>query len=276
MLGQRPLYDEAMVGISRLFCAGAVATVLVSLVGCGASGPTFSGPRRDALHPWSKLNRKPSWVASRPACSLRPAHQGTQTCRSPDGRWLLLVTTPVNAQDCRYLYFGHTRYDRRVRFAAPESCGLNFGNDAPGVVLLQYGGTWIKPHLLLIGDSNHVALLDPVTRQSKLIASLGSFLVSPNGEWIVGNGAGGTSSVYVVAVRQRKCLEVPIRSDFVAGFSPDSKDVVVYRRSEGIETNASLRRFPISSLRAACPTGPAAILPTSRSQSYVDVHSPAW
>jgi len=113
---------------------------------------------------------------------------------------------------------------------------------------------------------------------------LSDFLVSPNGEWIGGRGPGDpnvdteANTVYVVAVQPhccsrepQECLVVPGRAGDVAGFTPDSRDVVV--RSVYKLGRIYLRKYPISSLRASCPRGRRGILGNSQSQWAVSLGS---
>jgi len=185
------------------------------------------------------------------------------TSRSPDGRWRL----SMNLNDCKYLYLTPSSGGKAERFAAPSACGEDQG---------MVGGTWVAPHLLLIGDSFDVARINPATRTATLLASLKYAQVSPNGKWIAGNGPGDpemdaeANTIYVVSVDGSKCFVVPGLSG-APTFTPNGQNVIV-----GTGKPASRRKFAITSLRPDCPTGINGILASNGSQSYVDVKSPGW
>lgn len=213
------------------FVLGALAVIAA---GCGgSSGSVPSGP-----------------AVARERCPFNPRRDVLQTCRSPDGRWLL----SAQPGRCDTLYFSHGRSAKRLPFYSDAGCG---DQNQPGYHPAG-GGTWAQPHLLLLGGDTEVFSVDPSTRKPRLLASLNDFLVSPNGEWIAGLGAGEAPdpqalTVYVLSVHGRKCLVVPGQSSDIAGFTPDSRSVIVDRiYSHG---KIPLRQFTISSLRAGCPDG---------------------
>lgn len=187
------------------------------------------------------------------------------TSRSPDGRWVVSAN-----KGCRYLSFAPASGGKPERFAAPADCGA----DQP----LGVGGTWVPPHVLLIGNNNAVASINPATRTAKGIAALMDTSVSANGEWIAGSGDGdwnkdpAANTTYVVSLRGHpRCLVVPGLSFRLIGFTRDSKNVIVRGETQIGGNPTTLRRFAVASLHRNCPTGPNGIL-----QSAVYVNTPGW
>jgi hypothetical protein len=171
------------------------------------------------------------------------------TCRSPDGLWLVLQTGKYGT--CS-LVFVSARNGKRVRFNSPTGCSKS--------------GTWVKPHLFVLGGDVLAVSFDPSIPKVRVLAQLGNFRVSPDGHWIAGPGPGQSRAavtVYVRAIRGGTCLVVPGRSVDIAGFTPDSKNVIVIRSEAGGSTE--LRQFALSSLRPGCPRGPTGVLIEQRS-----------
>jgi hypothetical protein len=124
--------------------------------------------------------------------------------------------------------------------------------------------TWAKPHLLFFINDFQVMSLDPAKRKERHLAQLNDFVLSPNGRWFAGSGAGGhgnpvASHVYVLSASGRRCLVVPGRAASVRGFTRDNKAVIIVRALRYPKTR--LVQFGLASLRTGCPTGPNGVLP---------------
>jgi hypothetical protein len=187
------------------------------------------------------------------SCPFYPVQHALQSCHSRGSDWVLSI-----------------RYDR-----SSSVCKLRFsrGDSRSPVWTYRSGGgclegqsIWVKPHLLIFpSDYPLVNGLDPSTHRVTLLGQLSDFLVSPNGEWIAGTGPGDpkvdpeATTVYVLSVHARMCLVVPGVSGDIAGFTPDSENVIVRRAYQ--HGSWQLRQFALSSLRSACPTGPNGVLP---------------
>ena len=166
------------------------------------------------------------------------------TCRSPDGLWL--VSQHGKYGKCS-LVFGYGGSGKRVRFRSPTGCSKSV--------------TWVKPHLLVLGGDVLAVSFDPSHRKVRVLAQLADFRVSPDGHWIAGPGPGQSReavTVYVRSIRGRKCLVVPGTSVEIAGFTPNSENVIVIRSEAG--GSKQLRQFALSSLRPGCPKGPTGVL----------------
>jgi hypothetical protein len=92
------------------------------------------------------------------------------------------------------------------------------------------------------------------------LGALSEAVVSPDGRWIAGTGSAGPErpiarTAYALGVDAKKCLVVPGMSLGVAGFTSDSKAVIV-ERTAGDEPER--RQFAIASLAAHCPREVAA------------------
>jgi hypothetical protein len=217
------------------------AVFVLGAAGCGGSGsgqaPT--GP-----------------AAAKKPCPIYPVQHALQTCRSPDGRWVVSL-----------------RYER-----SSSVCKLSSsqGKSWKPTWTFRQGGnsctqeTWVKPHLLLVQDgATLVDRLDPATRTTTPLAQLSPFFVSPNGQWIGGDVSGGpqvSSAAYVLSLHSRACLVVPRnarQTERVAGFTLDSKNVIADRapfNPNNPRTGHDVQ-FALSSLRSGCPTGPDGVLP---------------
>lgn len=182
------------------------------------------------------------------ACQFDQPGKVFQTCRSPDHRWLL------SNGKCDTLYFRNVNNGRRVPYQSPLGCGMDDPpgpNDTNGL-----GEFWVKPHLLVIGDNiGSVLSFDPSIGKQTVVAGLSDFLVSPNGQWVAGEGSGDpqvtrqADTVYVVAIRAPgRCFVVPGLAN-IWGFTADSKNVIVLRYANGNK----LRQYAISSLQSGCP-----------------------
>lgn len=206
-----------------------VASALVA-AGCGAGGP-------DGVEATS-----PAAIA--PQCS---AAEGTPVaampCRSPDRRWSLTWRNHGSRCD---LYASRRDTGRRVR--------IYHTTDAPCSYL-----TWVRPHLLVFDDDYRVLTLDPPSRKVTLIGGFSDFDVSPDERWIAGYAFGppeDAETVDVLSVSGGMCLVVPHtarQTDEVAGFTRDSRNVIVLRR-RFVPNNfpigsARLVQYAISSLR---------------------------
>lgn len=204
---------------------------LVVLAGCGSSGPG-SSPTGSAV--------------VRKACALPPLGHVVLTCRSPDGLWLVAQSQHGKHGPCS-LVFGHSHSGKRVRFNSPTGC--------------TESGTWVKPHLFVLGGDVLAVSFDPSIRKVSVLAQLADFRISPDGQWIAGPGPGRSReavTVYVRSIRGRKCLVVPGRSADIAGFTPNNESVIVIRSEAG--GSKELRQFALSSLRPGCPKGPTGVL----------------
>jgi hypothetical protein len=156
------------------------------------------------------------------------------------------VSQPGKYGTCS-LVFGYGRSGKRVRFNSPTGCSKS--------------GTWVKPHLFVLGGDVLAVSFDPSIRRVRVLAQLADFRVSPDGQWIAGPGPGRSHeavTVYVRSVRGRRCLVVPGRSVDIAGFTPNSKNVIVIRSETGAKRD--LRQFALSSLQPGCPRGSTGVL----------------
>ena len=227
----RRTYPADMTVLGRSFVVVAFAAVIAGCGGSGA-GSTPTGPA----------------VATK-ACQFDQAGRVIQTCRSPDGRWLL------SNGNCDTLFFSNRHNGRHVPFQSTLGCGMDEPPGPNGTG--GKGEFWVKPHLLLIGDNISTVLsFDPATGKSRVVAGLSDFLVSPNGQWVAGEGSGDpqlarqADTVYGVAIRAPgRCFVVPGSAD-IWGFTADSKNVIVLRYANGNH----LRQYAISSLPSGCPT----------------------
>lgn len=190
-------------------------------------------------------------IAAKP-CPFYPVQHALQNCHSRGSDWVLSI-----------------RYDRYS-----SVCKLRFsrGNSRRPVWIYRSGGgclqgqsIWVKPHLLIFpSDYPLVNSLDPSTHNVTLLGQLSDFLVSPNGRWVAGPGPGDpkvspeANTIYLLSVGGRECLVVPGRSADIAGFTPDSQNVIVRVYAHG---TTALRQFAISSLHPTCPTGPSGVMP---------------
>jgi hypothetical protein len=211
-----------------------IVAFAVLIAGCGGSGGAGSTPTGPA-------------VAAK-ACQFGQVGS-VQTCRSPDGRWLV-----SESGLCHTIFFSNGHNGRRVPFHSLLDCGTD---EPPGPNDPSGGGQfWAKPHSLVIGDNmSTVLIVDPSTGKAKVVAGLSDFLVSPDGQWVVGEGSGNpqvtrqADTVYVVAIRAPgRCFVVPGLAD-IWGFTPNSKNVIVLRYANGNH----LRQYAISSLPTGCP-----------------------
>jgi hypothetical protein len=125
--------------------------------------------------------------------------------------------------------------------------------------------TWAKPHLLLFENNFDLYALNPVTRRVTNPALMGEYVVSPNARWIAGDNANGgpeapQNPVYALTVNNSECLIVPLaphQTDAVAGFTPDSKSLIVSTAPWNGTSNpppgpTRLRQFRLSSLHTKC------------------------
>ena len=162
------------------------------------------------------------------------------TCHSPDGAWTLKLR-----QGTSYgrLFLARRGQSKSVQmYHSSNSC-------------CQYMA-WARPHLLLFVDYPLVQSLDPTTRKVTLLGDLNDAAISPNGAWVAGSGAAGpddsvATTVYILSVGARKCLVVPGTAVAAAGFTRDSKSVIVRRGFH--HGKWQLAQFPLSSLSANCP-----------------------
>ena len=237
----RPTYAADMTLPGRSFVVVAFATVIAGCGGNGGAGSTPTGP-----------------AVATEACQLDRVRNVVQTCRSPDGRWLL----SQQYGKCGTLFFSRGLNGKRMPFRSLLGCGMD---EPPGPNAASGEGEfWAKPHLLIIGDNVSTVLsVDPSAGKSRVVAGLSDFLVSPNGQWVAGEGPGDpqvthqADTVYVAAIRAPgRCLVVPGLAD-VWGFTADSKNVIVTRYANGNQ----LRQYAISSLPSGCPTGSNGVLP---------------
>lgn len=122
---------------------------------------------------------------------------------------------------------------------------------------------WARPHLLLFDDDYRVFTLDPTTRKSTLISGFSNFVVSPDGRWVAGfavHPPEDAETVGVLSLRSRRCLVVPHtphQTDEVAGFTRDSKGVIVERSgfipNDAPTASKHLVQFALASLHTTCP-----------------------
>jgi hypothetical protein len=163
-------------------------------------------------------------------------------CRSPDGTWRLKARGRAES----FLRLSLARGGRKPvpMYRSGNAC-------------CSYVG-WARPHLLVFIDYPEVMSLDPTTRKLTNFGSLGDLVVSPNGDWVAGDGPGGpgdptATTVYVLAVhsqsRKEQCLVVPGSWGDAKGFTADSKAVIV----SSVHHVEQLRQFTLSSLHAGCP-----------------------
>jgi hypothetical protein len=184
-----------------------------------------------------------------PPCPVRQvSRRQTGRCLSPDGVWRLTYRARSGSKGKLFL----------ARRGQAKSA-LMYAGDG----FLSYI-TWAKPHLLFFIDDFQVMSLDPTRRKVRHLAQLDDLVVSPNGRWFAGSGAGGhgnpvASQIYVLSANARQCLVVPGQAVSVRGFTRNSKAVIVLRALRYPETR--LVRFGLASLRAGCPTGPNGVLP---------------
>jgi hypothetical protein len=211
--------------MSRIVRALAFGSLVFGLAACGGSGTAPTGPAVKAPQcPVTRLSSKLT----------------VGTCRSPDGAW-------------RLRFRQGTEYGRLFLARRSQGKGVQMyhsNNDCCTDI------AWARPDLLLFLDYPLVESLDPATRIVTVLGDLNDFVVSPNGRWVAGSGASGpgdpvATTVYVLGVGAKKCLVVPGSSADAAGFTRDSKAVIVNRNVHPLETQ--LRQFALSSLHGNCP-----------------------
>lgn len=216
--------------MSRTFGALAAAAIIafaLALAGCGG-GDNGTAPTGEPHN--------------LPLCPASGDSSLTKPCRSPDGAWRLTLRHGTAN--------GRLSLARRGQNNGVE---MYHSNNACCTFL-----TWAKPHLLLFLDYPLVETLDPVTRTVTLLGDLNGFDVSPDGHWVADAGAAGPNdpvahTVYVLGVGARKCLVVPGTSVTAAGFTPDSRAVIVQRQYDPDSGEFKLRQFDLSSLDDDCP-----------------------
>jgi hypothetical protein len=213
----------------RGLAVAAVTASVSALAGCGGSG---------GVAPTSAAVRAPQCPITRLSSKLTVG-----TCLSPDHAWRL--------------HFREGTANGRL-FLARRGHGV-------GAEMYHSNNSccsdlaWAKPHLLLFLDYPLVESLDPTTRVVTQLGALDDVVVSPDGRWIAGTGASGpedpvATTVYVLAVQEKRCLVVPGTSVAAAGFTRDSKAVIVDRGGPQ-SGQAELRQFALSSLHDDCPPG---------------------
>jgi hypothetical protein len=158
-------------------------------------------------------------------------------CRSPDGAWSVAYTGGS-------LRLRHRGSASAWAYKSYDSCCTNV--------------MWARPHTLLFVDDYRVFRLDPVTRKHTIIAGWSNIVVSPNGRWIAGwdlSSAIDSETVGALSGDGKTCLVVPQtshESDEAAGFTPDSKSVIVKRwrfePNNGPTGSSHLVAYAISSL----------------------------
>jgi hypothetical protein len=211
----------------RRFALLPVVLMGLVLAGCGGTGRS--------------QGTKPTGIASiAPRCAQYP--RPGMTCSSPDGAWSV-----------RYTRNPGTLWVTRL---GPVSVRAYQSKDSCCTYI-----TWAKPHTLLFDDDYRLMRLDPITRKHTMIASWSNFVVSPNGRWIAGWASGPpeeAETVGVLSVAGTTCLVVPHnphQSDEAAGFTQDSKNVIVARSpfvpNNGTTGSPQLVQYAISSLRAS-------------------------
>ncbi|HLX31793.1 MAG TPA: hypothetical protein VKR79_03375 [Gaiellaceae bacterium] len=164
------------------------------------------------------------------------------TCRSPDGAWSVTYTPSPGTLWVKRPGSGAVR-----AYRSRDSCCTYI--------------TWAEPHTLLFDDDYRLMRLDPVTRRHAMIANWSDFVVSPDGRWIAGwdfTPPEEAGTVGVLSVDGKTCLVVPHNarlSDEAAGFTQDSKNVIVVRwpfvPNNGTTGSSQLVQYPISALPAS-------------------------
>lgn len=163
-------------------------------------------------------------MSAAPTCSgWQPL---TQPCLSPDKRWSVKSAYHHGRGS---LILTRRSNGKRAIYRSGDSC--------------CYFVAWAKPHLLVFIDADRLVRFQPASRQKREreIPALAGFSLSPNEKWIATwtrPGPLDTPTVEVLSTYGSKCFNIgPAAAS--AGFSSDSKEVIVGRVSSAADGDSS-------------------------------------
>lgn len=162
-----------LAAVLLLLLAGGAAGIVVAFSGSTAahgSPPVAPAPTRTQLPPLSGLAARAMW------CGDAYNASGRGGCHSPDNKWSIIVTNQGTGCTLKVARTG-TGQHYEVRQPGRGSC-------APDL--------WVRDTFVVqegvYGPGGRAVGLDPPSRKVNVLARFSTFVVSPNEQWIAGEG----------------------------------------------------------------------------------------